>query len=355
VSAKPSAESQASKPADDLETRLSDAFDAEPTPAQLAAIDGRVLPALRAPRAAAEPAVRRIGRSRRRWGSVLLAAAALVLLVGVVAAGTTLLSAYPLSTQGGFGLAWDRATKLGLSQVHDGYEVKLEAAYADAAQTMLAISVFDTNSDRNSHVSLEGRTVLTDESGRVYQTDGGIGVDAAAASSISQRWFVTPGDGSLSGLHHFTLDIAEIGVYRDGVLGGSDSVWGPWMFAFDLEIAPGTRISPGSSATAGGITVTLDSVLITPTTIRSTWSYTGLATGESAPIPVFTVLHDGKEIPGAMSGSNLDDPGHSVGSTDSGVDDPSGSWTIRIDELVRGGPENQTRLQGPWDCTFTLP
>ena len=126
----------------DLEAGLERAFGSDPTPAQLAAIERRVSAVMAAPR----PVASQVHRRRRRWAAVLLAAATLVVLVG---AGTSLLSMYPNLGGGGYRVAWDRSTKLGLSQVHDGYQVRLEAAYADAARTMLAISVIDAQGNQN--------------------------------------------------------------------------------------------------------------------------------------------------------------------------------------------------------------
>jgi hypothetical protein len=42
-------------------------------------------------------------------------------------------------------------------------------------------------------------------------------------------------------------------------------------------------------------------------------------------------------------------------STVMGTDNASGSWVIRIDELVGDGPQGQTRLAGPWVINVTAP
>jgi hypothetical protein len=364
VSARPRADSPISSPPGDIEARLAKAFEVEPTPAQLAAIDGRVSPALFGlRRIEAEPAPRRIGRSRRRWGSVLLAAAALVILVGVVGARATLQSMYPLSTQGNAPLVWDRSTKLGLSQVRNGYNVTLDAAYVDAAQAMLAISVVDAETGRESQIMV-GTLVLTDEEGRAFTTETGIGGPAGGSSVVSMTWLESPGEGTLSGTQHLRLSLPSISV-RDAadvapVLGGDDpwhDVAGPWNFEFDITIAAGASLSPSWKATASGITIELESVVVAPSTVRLTWRYEGLPNPDEGLIPVFTVFHDGTEIPGGMTGSSLLDPGRETkAETETGVDNASGSWTVRIDRLIR--PEigaADTRLEGPWEFNFTLP
>ena len=204
MSDQPCADSPIPSPAFDLEARLEMAFGAEPTHAQLAAIDRRVSAVIEAPKTAH----RQIGRPRRRWVAVFLAAAALVVLVG---AGTSLLSLYPFMGGDAYRVAWDRSTKLGLSQVHDGYQVTLEAAYADAAQTMLAISIQDTETGRESGVMVRGAD-LTDEIGRTYRMTSGGGSPADTSSSVNTLWFDTPGDGALSGTHHFVVIMPDIGV-----------------------------------------------------------------------------------------------------------------------------------------------
>jgi hypothetical protein len=266
---------------------------------------------------------------------------------------------YPVATQGSDSLVWERSTKLGLTQVHDGYAVTLDAAYADAAQTMLAVSVVDSGG-RHSQIST-GRTVLTDEAGHVFNMVTGVEAPADSSSSVSMTWFETPGDGTLSGIHHLLLSLPDISVRDEQPAGNSwRDLAGPWNFEFDLAIAPGTLVSLASTASAQGITVTLESALVTPSTVRLKWIYSGLPAAESIwmseLIPVFMVVHNGVEIAGGMSESNVLDPaGVTTAITETGADDASGSWTVRIDELIHQDPNGQTRLQGPWELRFTVP
>lgn len=361
MSARPGANAPVPSPTDDLEASLEKAFDADPTPAQLAAIDRRVAAAVKTPR---RP-TRRLGRPGRRWGSVLLAAAALVVLVGFVGARATLVSMYPIATQGSNPLAWERSTKLGISQVHDGYKVTLDAAYADAAQTMLAISIVDTATGRESQVGF-GRLDLTDEAGRTYQMTEGGSQPVGSSSSVNMVWFQTPGDGVLSGTHHFVLTMPDIGVRAvtppfstlPGGLSMGDpwgSAAGPWRFEFDLAIAPGTRLSPASTATVDGVTVTLGSVLVAPTTVRLQFRCDGLPDSGSGWAPVGAVVHNGAQLAIGTSWGSLDPKTWQTTTTETGTDNASGSWTVRIDELVGESPQGQIRLEGPWELQFEAP
>ncbi len=356
MSARAGANAPIPSPAFDLEAGLERAFGSDPTPAQLAAMDRRISAVLEVPR----PAVRKVGRRRRRWGAVLLAAAALVVLVG---AGTSLLSMYPNLGTGGYRVAWDRSTKLGLSQVHDGYQVRLEAAYADGAQTMLAISVQDTQGGRSSQVGINGAD-LTDEAGRTYTAESGGSTPADRSSSVNTVWFETPGDGALSGTHHLVATLPDIGVREvnpsfsilpDGQQTGDPwySVAGPWRFEFDLAIAPATLLSPAATATAHGITATLESMLVSPTTVRLKMNYAGLPDDGSSWSSIATVLHNGGRL--AVGGTLSDPAVGEVITTVMGTDNASGSWVIRIDELVGFGPQDQIRLAGPWVVSFVAP
>lgn len=340
-----------------LDARIEAAFAIHPTPSEVATIDRRVAAAIAAPR----PAARRIARPRHLRRVVLLAAA-LVVLGG---AGATLVSLYSGIGSGGYRVAWERATKLGLAQVNDGYRVTLEAAYADPAQTMLAISILDTEPGRSAGVDLRGAD-LADEAGRTYRITSGGSTPADGSSSINTAWYETPGDGTLVGTHHYVLTVTEIGV-RDPAAaitvapssGTSVDPWhavaGPWRFEFDLAITPGTRLTPATSVTSGGITATLESILVTPTTARVVLRYDGLPMTGSAWASIATIEHNGARIPVGTTGSTGTAAVQDVINTVSGTDDASGSWVVRIDELVGGGPDGQVRIAGPWELRFTAP
>ena len=71
----------------------------------------------------------------------------LTLLAAVLAivggATTSLFMLYGSFGGDAYQYAWKHATMLGLTQTDQGYTVTLEAAYADASQMMLAVSVVD--------------------------------------------------------------------------------------------------------------------------------------------------------------------------------------------------------------------
>lgn len=334
----------------ELAIALERAFAFDPAPDEVARMDARVAMAIATPRVVR----RRFGRPKHlaRYGFI---AAALLALGGATG---SLLGLYGAIGSGGYTIAWDRSTRLAITQVDQGYRVTLEAAYADAAQTMLAISVLDTEAGRSDQLDLRGAE-LTDEAGRTYRMTGGGSTPAEGSASANTVWYDTPGDGSLTGKHRFFLAVTEIGV-RDGKAVSSDgdpwrTVAGRWMFEFDLAIAPGTRLSPGTTAITDGVTATLDSILVTPTTVRIDVSYRGLPAGASAWASIASVQHDGRTLPIGAGGSSSGEVVQDTINTVVGTDTPAGSWTLRIDELVGFGDGGQVRLAGPWTFSFTAP
>jgi hypothetical protein len=134
-----------------------------------------------------------------------------------------------------------------------------------------------------------------------------------------------------------------------------DRVAGPWRFEFDLAIAPGTVLSPGATATANGVTATLESIIVSPTTVRLKIAYAGLPDRAQSWTAIATVLHDGKRL---AIGSSTSGPGaaREEFTTVAGTDNPSGPWVIQIDEMVSFvGLQDQIRLQGPWGISFVAP
>lgn len=357
MSVRPGADALIPSPGFDLETRLVRAFAANPTAEQIAVMDRRVAAAVAVPQSISH----RVSRPRHLRRGVLLVAA-LVLLGGAI---PSLLSLYGGIGSGGYQVAWNRATQLGLVQVHDGFEVTLQAAYADAAQTMLAISIVDTGAGRSSKVELYGAD-LTDEAGRVYHMTSGGSTPAGSSGSINTVWYDTPGEGALSGTHHFILTLPEIGVRAvdpsfsllpNGTEVGDPwhTVAGPWTFAFDLAVGPGTHLTPGLTATAAGVSATLTSVLVTPTTVRLGLTYQGLPIGGSDWAPIVTVTHNGEQLAVGSTSWN-GDPTTVVGS-----DSASGTWVVSISEFVGNqgptpsGPGGQRRINGPWTLRFVVP
>ena len=127
----------------------------------------------------------------------------------------------------------------------------------------------------------------------------------------------------------------------------------------EVRVRPCHR--PGHAADAKNhshckwVTATLDSILVTPTTVRIDVSYRGLPAGASGWASIASVQHAGRTLPIGVGGSSGGEVVRDTINTVIGADTPAGSWTVRIDELVGDGADGQVRLAGPWAFSFSAP
>lgn len=333
-----------------LDRALLDAFAAEPSGPARDAIDGRV--ALAMELAAAHRRARVIARPRAPRRRLALGFAVAGLAVVLLAATTNLISLY--ATMGGdaYRIAWDRGQALGLSETRDGYRVTMERAYADGATLMLALSVVDTQDRGHSQVGAMGVDVAL--AGDPYHPNFGQSspLDATAAANV---WWFAATELVPAGTRPITVTIPEIGVRDDATPPPSESatwnpwhaVAGPWSFTFDLVVAGGTGVRPDLAATASGLTLRLDSVVISPTAVRARLSIDG-APGDEAWAIVGRVLHNGRLL---EHGGGVVGAGSGELTAGTGTEDVSGEWLLVVDELVG----MSARTAGPWGFRFSLP
>jgi hypothetical protein len=270
----------------------------------------------------------------------------------LIAATSNLISLY--ATMGGdaYRIAWDRGQALGLSQTKDGYRVTLERAYADGATLMLAVSVVDTQNRGHSQVGAMGMEVALP--GDPYRPNFGQSspLDEKAAANV--WWFAAP-ELVPPGTRPVTVTIPQIAVRDNATPPPSESptwnpwhaVTGPWSFTFDLDVAGGTEVRPGVADERSGVTVGLDSVVISPTAVRAHLGVDGATDGEEWAV-VGRVLHNGRVL--EHGGGAVAAGGREL-TAGTGVDDARGEWLVVVDELV-GMTE---RLAGPWELRFSVP
>jgi hypothetical protein len=323
-----------------LEGRLTEALAFEPDAVTLRRIDDRV-------RADLRRAPRHLG-PRRVPIALAFAASALVL----VAATTTLLGIYGSIPGDAYRLAWDRGQVLGLSQTRDGYRVTLERAYADAGTVMLAVSVVDTQGRGHSQVGA-ARIGIIAASGAVSTAFGmSIPQDDRAAANI---WWFSPASALAEGTLPVTVTVGSVSVRDDATPPPTDDgrwnpwheIAGPWTFAFDLAVGGGLGLEPEvEPVTAAGITLNLDSIVISPTVARAVFSMEGASGDEYA--LVGTIRHDGTVL---ADGGGVVSAGSLQLTTGTGVEDPSGEWAVTVTELVG----MTDRPVGPWTFRFSVP
>ena len=334
---------------DELEPGLGRAFAFEPSATSTQGMDRRVAAAIAgAGRVQAGPRPM-VGRPvRRRWFAFAIAGLALAL----VAATTSLMGLYAGMGGDAYRIAWDRGQAVGLSQTRDGYRVTVERAYADGASLMLAVSVVDTEGRGHSQVGAAGMELAL--AGTPYEPLFGQGAPLDERASANVWWFAAD-DLVLPGTREITVTVPAIEV-RDNATpppSSAEATWnpwhevtGPWTFTFDLPIAGGAVVEPGVSASAAGIELSLDQVLISPTRVRAQLVASGASGGAWA--IVGRVLHNGRVL---TDGGGPVVAGDLQLTTGTGVDDARGEWRVVVDELV-GMSE---RTAGPWEFRFTVP
>lgn len=401
---------------EDLETLLTAAYAVE-MPADLGAlVDRRVKRAVRdwRPRTAESWRL-----PRPRWGRV-----ALVPVLAAVLTAALLMTASASGGPSAFynfvgGYAWQHAEIVGLTKTVDGYQITLERAYADANQLMLAFTVVDAENRGWSEVDV-GRMSVADSSGAEWTMTGGASDPVNVTSAATISWFVSPAGPAALGRRPFSVTVSSVSVrnQEDGPP-PSDLTWSPWnlvavnaTFSFDLTVGGGSpataagatpatagggpqatalvggcspatvgvassaTVSAGPQATATvgggspamphvssesrGVTLTLESVVAAPSTVRLELRLAGAPSGGLNWTPIVEcVSHNGHNLDVSMQMSGI---GSSLTTvyTAVGVEDPSGDWTVWVNQLMGDGIDasNQgqdVRLPGNWTLHFSMP
>ena len=360
-----------------IERALRTALVSDPSPEALASMDQRFALALEM---APAPIARKSG-SPSRASRVLLVAAGLFVLAG---AGAVVLQRFDGWSAPDFDVAWDRAAVLGITDQVDSYEVTVERAYADAGQIMLATAVEDLDHREGvtQLATLSSNWTLVDDRGTKYSQTSAMSGPTSTSESAELLYFFPPALPIEPGLRHFTLSLHQIGV-RDDPLGGATNspaaggpveaadpwhaVKGPWVFEFALNVAGGTFVkSDARSAVVGGATIAVESMLVTPTRVGLGMRVGGLENaGAWEPVEV-TASRGSTTVAFAYSERAVDDLTFAYALE--GLDDPSGTWTITIGELV--GPAagsvptpgvdgsfvgHSLRIRGPWVIEVVVP
>ena len=225
---------------------------------------------------------------------------------------------------------------------------------------------------------------LSDDSGRTYSPAGGYGFRDAGAS-LGADVSAFDAAGLLEGKSEVTLrlTIPEISAVRVGaeeptpvtesrgdttVAKASKAgdqvvrVAGPWSFSFTIPVIQGRVAEVNQTLVAGGIPVTLERVVVTPTEARAYLPFpagNGIAAGYWQPIARLTVgdWDSARGEQGPQTGWLTNDGAHAC-SFSSALYEKHGDWTLAVEELVGLDPQistDQTRLAGPWVFHFVVP
>ncbi len=315
--------------------------------AQLRALDAAI-PELALPVIPAAPSrVRRFPVRR-----LALLAAVLAILGG---ATTSLLMLHGSFGGDAYQYAWKHATMLGLAKTDQGYAVTLEAAYADASQMMLAVSVVDFWNRGWTQLDTSGAAArFADGSGPTWRmTSGG---SAPASTGAANTVWLAASAPPVPGVHAFTVTVPAIR-YRDPEPVGAGDPWhevlGSWAFTFDLPVLGGRRVYLDSATSVNGVTATAVGLFSTPTVVKVDvrWSDRGPTTNGWSSLG--TAFHDGREVP---MGGGVTAAAAETLSLLAGTEDPSGHWKVVINEVVGTSPDGGlVRLGGPWVLEFDVP
>lgn len=352
--------------ASSLEVLLARALAIEPSERALALIDARVGRAM----ALARPS------PSRRFGGLVLSARSLRLVVALALAAVVLMGAAVALTlmqqaaalMPGWQVAYERALPVRLSETVGAYTVTLERAYADPNQLVL---VFVTAGPHGALPAVP-RAEVTDAQGRHYLDFAGGDIPAARESVAAtiDAYDVPPGvRGPL--ILHVRVDSLSV-ITEEHV---SDPQ-GPWLFDLTVQLGDALTVAPARSITAADVPITLDSVRFSSTAIRvhlsadlvavrtpvwSRWSVDAtIRHGDGAAMGL-----DWAAFPSAWVGQpkgeigpilETQDGSEMVRQATSGVDDPSGPWTLDIERLRSSDGQGHIKdVPGTWTFRFTVP
>lgn len=312
-----------------LEQRLERALAPDPQARTLAVLDERVGQAIiRAPQGHASRWGMRKARHSTRPG---LAFALLVGLAGAAVAGTGILDRLADSSPA-FAVAWERATRIHQTRSSDDRAITVERVYVDANQILVGM----TARDRSGEVADLGRVELRIDG--VGQARGLIGGgDTSGFETAEVLTFATP-----------------VGM-GDEVPITLTSSSPPATFRFSVPNSGGRTVAPDAQADAAGVSVTLRRLTVSPTAISGDLAFVGspIETGEAwSPVGWIGFGETRSNI--AIVQPATDDGRVVTVRTVVGHEDPVGTWTVRIDEIVGHRNGEQIRLTGPWVFEVTI-
>jgi hypothetical protein len=327
-----------------LEGALTSALSVTPGASDLARLDERMRRALVAPPARRGWRTRLLPGSRPRLALVVL----LIVLITAAAGGTALIERV-FSNYPGWQRAWDRAETIGLRQTVGGRTVVVERAYLDANQVLIGVSA-EGASDLTAAIRVDGR---------VPEGMLATGAERPRTDTAAQLFNVItpPGTGERA---HIDLVIRTIPELEEvtGAIGG------PWHFEFDLRSDGGTAWRGSETRTVSGVTMTLDELVVSPTTVQAHLVFDGpkLDATDDSWIPTGKIIRGEKRTPFNIGkdlrllGGRTGGPQEQLLFTMDGFDAERGTVTVRIDRITasaNNGKQEMLTIEGPW--VFEVP
>lgn len=354
----------------DLDRAMTAALGVVPTVGALATMDARVTAAIAAPEARHVPRPS-LPRRRRSRGMALVA---VVAVVSMAAGGATLIDRVFRDSTPAWELAWSRAKPLGLSETVRGVTVGVDGAYMDDARVVIGLTM-EGYAYAQADLRVDGHEA---RGGAVYQvphkggsaavlnfsTPHGVGDRARLVLDVpclsvpgAPIVVASPEPGPSLRTGSATLPTATGPCRTLGPGGDPRTIDGPWQFAFTLPNAGGSTWTGSVADTVSGVTVTLDRLEVSPTSVVAYLHWSGDRLRRSRD-DVWTAMgrleHGGERFRAGAASTN-----GNAGEMEAepGSDDPAGEWTLQIDELTSdpGYPPKRVRIEGPWVVKVTMP
>ncbi|MBA3801032.1 MAG: DUF4179 domain-containing protein [Geodermatophilaceae bacterium] len=310
-----------------FERRLEQALIIDPQVSTLRALDERIARAI-----ARVPEARSSRWSLRRASRPGLAFVLVVVLAGGAVAGSGILTRVAESVPA-FAIAWERATPIDQSKTVDGRTVTVERAYVDANLILVGLTL----RDRSGEPAEVGRVEVRVDGVGDAPDMLGVG-DMNRVETAEVLTFQTPvGVGDDPGI---TLVVRDL----------------PATFRFEVPNAGGRTVDPDLRTTASGVSVTLERLTISPTVISGRLALAGgpIEIGEAWG-PFGSIVAGDTDTDISLVQPYTDDQPFVTFHTTEGSASPSGTWTIRIDEIVGHEDGEQIRLAGPWVFEVAIP
>ncbi|MDQ6879359.1 MAG: DUF4179 domain-containing protein [Candidatus Dormibacteraeota bacterium] len=316
-----------------------------------------------------------VGGRRVRLGAGALAGAALILAVGIVGYAVAPLIDRLLTSQSGVSAL--PMHDIGLAQTSSGITVKVDRAYADANRVIVAYTIQVPRGFANSTSGIDGKTSLTDASGRILPLIDATGL-AGSSPQVNAGLLTFDAESLPGGTATDTFLLAFPQVSTTSVTGGAPLVAGAFSFKFDLAVAPGREITVAKTVVTSGVPVTLDRVVITPSETRlylvfpagsgikpADWNANAHLSGSGwdsrqvqLPIDRTILMTTGAYF--------INSHGEHVTTFSGDFRGHHGEWTVTVDSLwgvdssaaslgTQGSEPKQAREAGPWTFKLLVP
>jgi hypothetical protein len=280
--------------------------------------------------------------------------------------------------------------KLDLRQTINGVTVIVERAYADVNRIVIGYTLEVPPALTGGQSSIGAELILTDSNGKRYYPRHGMGNREPGSSRGSDVMsFDAAGLPADIAEMSFNLTIPEVTTTRSSgpiptaapppetgaaieVQPAGDSnvthIAGPWSFDFTIPVLAGQVIEVNQSATAAGISISLERVVVSPTETRAYLRIPETSEFPSQQLqPMAHISMEGWSSRDHQAGpgiSGVPVDGLHTFSVLGNLTDKHGEWTLTVDELIGWpadaaiGPDGgleMTRFAGPWTWTFVVP